>query len=129
MAGQYQSITDGAILVAVIIGWVALIDRLTYFMPWLGRLLEADKVCLVRDGQLIRRSMRREYLTPAELMSELRQNGVEDLSEIPRDYIEPDGNISVLKRRGAPRRVPNSGGPQLRAWRDGRRRSKRERKR
>src|SRR3546814_5867786 len=78
MAGQYQSITDGAILVAVIVGWVALIDRLTYFMPGIGRLLESDKVCLVRDGQMIRRSMRRAYITPEELMSELQLHGVED---------------------------------------------------
>ncbi|MBV7486146.1 DUF421 domain-containing protein [Bordetella sp. BOR01] len=101
MAGQYESITDGAILTATIVGWVALIDRLTYFMPWLGRLLEADKVCLVRDGRMIRRSMRQEYITPEELMSELRQHGVEDLSNIRRAYMEPDGNISVLKRPAA----------------------------
>jgi len=101
MAGQYQSITDGAILVATIVGWVALIDRLTYFVPLLGRLLEADKVCLVRDGQMIKRSMRREYISPEELMSELRQQGCKDLSDVQRAYIEPDGNISVLKRRGA----------------------------
>jgi len=100
MAGQYQSITDGAILVAVIVGWVALIDRLKYFVPGLGRLLESDKVCLVRDGQMMRRAMRREYITPAELMSELRQHGVEELSAIRRAYIEPDGHISVLKRGG-----------------------------
>ncbi|HYG42932.1 MAG TPA: YetF domain-containing protein [Bordetella sp.] len=101
MAGQYQSITDGAILVATIVGWVALIDRLTFFLPWLGRLLEADKVCLVRDGQMLRRNMRREYITPEELMSELRQHGFEDLSSVRRAYIEPDGNISVLKRPGS----------------------------
>jgi len=101
MAGQYQSITDGAILVATIVGWVALIDRLTYFVPWLGRLLEADKVCLVRDGKMVRRSMRREYITAEELMSELRQKGCEHLSDVRRAYMEPDGNISVLKRRGA----------------------------
>ncbi|MDM9557715.1 MULTISPECIES: DUF421 domain-containing protein [Bordetella] len=100
MAGQYESITDGAILVATIIGWVALIDRLSYFVPSFGRLLEADKVCLVRDGKMLQRSMRREYITPDELMSELRQRGIGHLSEIRRAYIEPDGNISVLKRRG-----------------------------
>ena len=101
MAGEYKSITDGAILVATIIGWVALIDRVTYFVPWIGRLLEADKVCLIRDGQILRRSMRREYITKEELMSELRQKGVDDVSKIRRAYIEPDGTISVLKQPGA----------------------------
>lgn len=101
MAGDYRSITDGAILVSVIVGWVALIDRLMYFVPALARLLEPHKVCLVRDGQLQKRCMRREYITQEELMSELRQNGCDDLADVRRAYIEPDGSISVLKRQGA----------------------------
>lgn len=102
MAGQYQSITDGAILVAVIVGWVALIDRLTYFLPWLDRMLEPKQICLVRDGRMLRRNMRREYITPDELLSELRLQGCHGLADVRRAYIEPDGNISVLKRPGAP---------------------------
>lgn len=102
MAGQYQSITDGAILVTVIVGWVALIDRLTYFLPWLDKLLEPRQICLVRDGRMLRRNMRREYITTEELLSELRQQGCHGLADVRRAYIEPDGNISVLKRPGAP---------------------------
>lgn len=98
MAGQYTSITDGIILVATIVCWVALIDRVAYLVPAFGHMLKSDPICLVRDGVPLRRNMRREYITLPELMSELRQQGVNDLSKVRRAYIETDGNISVLTR-------------------------------
>jgi len=98
MAGEYKSITDGMILVATIIGWTVAVDRLSYHIKPLGRWLSADRVCLVRDGQICRRNLRREYITKEELLSELRQRGVDDVKEVHRAYIEADGNISVIKR-------------------------------
>lgn len=98
MAGEYKSITDGAILVATIIGWTVLVDRMSYYIKPLGKLLTADRVCLVEDGRICRRNLRKEYITKDELMSELRQQGVNDVSQVHRAYIEADGNISVIKR-------------------------------
>lgn len=99
MSGEYQSVTDGAILIATLIGWTVLVDRLAYFIKPLDRLLTADRVCLVKDGQMCRRNMRKEYFTKEELYSELRQQGIESVSEVRRAYIEADGNISIIKRR------------------------------
>lgn len=98
MAGQYQSITDGMILVATIIGWTVAIDRLAYYVKPIGHLLTADRVCLVQDGQIRIRSLRKEFITKDELLSELRQHGVNDVNQVHRAYIEADGNISVIKR-------------------------------
>ncbi|CAM4019123.1 DUF421 domain-containing protein [Bordetella muralis] len=98
MAGQYESITDGMILVATIIGWTVAIDRLAYYVKPIGRLLTADRVCLVQDGQIRTRNLRKEFITKDELLSELRQQGVDDVNEVHRAYIEADGNISVIKR-------------------------------
>jgi uncharacterized membrane protein YcaP (DUF421 family) len=33
-------------------------------------------------------------------MSELRQQGFEDVAQVGRAYIEPDGNISVIPMNG-----------------------------
>ncbi|QWF52372.1 DUF421 domain-containing protein [Bordetella hinzii] len=99
MAGDYTSVTDGMLLVATIVGWAVIVDRLTYSVPLLARLLSSDRICLVRDGVIARRNLRREYITEEELMSELRLKGVEHLSEVRRAYIEADGNISVLRGR------------------------------
>ncbi len=99
MAGEYKSVLDGLVLISTIIGWTVLVDRVAYFFKPLGRLLESDRVCLVRDGVIARRALRREYLTEEELMSQLRLKGVLELSEVRRAYMEPDGDFSVIKRR------------------------------
>jgi len=98
MAGQYQSITDGLILVATIIGWTVIVDRLAYHVRPIGRFLAADRVCLIENGQIRARSLRKEFITKDELLSELRQRGIDDVNQVRRAYIEADGNISVIKR-------------------------------
>jgi hypothetical protein len=35
---------------------------------------------------------------PEELQAKLRENGIEDLSEVRKAYMEADGDVSVLKR-------------------------------
>lgn len=99
MAGEYTSIVDGLILVGTIVGWTVIVDRVGYFFQPVGRLLSSDRVCLVHDGVIARRNMRREFITEEELMSELRLKGISDLKEVHRAFMESDGNISVLKRR------------------------------
>lgn len=101
MAGEYKSILDGMVLVATIIGWTMAVDRVSYHVPAIRRWLSPEMVCLVRDGQIMRRNLRREYITEAELMAELRLHGISELSDVRRAYMEADGNISVLRRRAA----------------------------
>ncbi len=43
--------------------------------------------------------MRKESLNEEELMSELRQQGVERLDEVKRVYMEDDGHVSVIKKK------------------------------
>lgn len=99
MAGEYKSILDGLVLIATIVGWTVLVDRVSFFCKPLGRLLQSDRACLVRDGVIDRRALRREYLTEEDLMSQIRLKGVLELSEVRRAYMEPDGDISVIRRR------------------------------
>ncbi|VCU70792.1 hypothetical protein PIGHUM_02869 [Pigmentiphaga humi] len=98
MAAEYRSIIDGMVLVATIVGWSVIVDRLAYFVPSIGQLLTSSRVLLVRDGTLERRNLRREYITVDELMSELRLKGIDELGQVRRCYIEADGNISVLQK-------------------------------
>lgn len=99
MAGESESLSAGMIVVGTIILWSVFIDRIGYFFPRLEDWLMPDKVLLVRDGVVQRRGMRSEYLTMDELMTQLRQNNIENLSEVKRAYMEADGNISVITRK------------------------------
>jgi len=98
MSGEYKSVTDGAILVGTILAWDMLIDWLNYRVPALRGWLEAPPLLLVRDGRIIRRNLRHEFVTEDELKAKLREKGVAEISEVREARMESDGEVSVLKR-------------------------------
>ncbi|HEX2616826.1 MAG TPA: YetF domain-containing protein [Flavobacteriales bacterium] len=112
MAGGYDSITDGCLLVATIAGWNYLLDWAAFHSERVRRFVEGNPVQLVRNGRILRGNLRRELLTVADLMSALRTHGIDDISEVKLASMETDGEISVLKaekggepekaRRGSP---------------------------
>lgn len=97
MAGEYTTITDGLILISTLIGWNILLDWLAYRYHWVRRFAEPSTLLLVRDGRLLLRNMRREFITEEELWSQLRKEGIEHLSQVKAVYLEPDGNFSVIR--------------------------------
>lgn len=100
LGGGATTLFDGLVVAATVIGWSSLIDRLCYFVPAVGRLMEPSPICLVDDGRILKRNMRKQFVTRDELMEELRQNGVESLSDVKRVYLESDGEVSVIRRDG-----------------------------
>jgi uncharacterized membrane protein YcaP (DUF421 family) len=96
MAGEYRSLPDGIVLVATIIFWNYFFDWLTVKSEWFERLIEPPPLPLVKRGKLLRRNMRRELITEAELLGKLREQGVEDLSKVKLANIESDGQISLI---------------------------------
>jgi len=98
MIGDGTSASDGMLLIATLVVWNWSVDRLTYSFPALEKMLAGKRLCLVRDGKMQRREMRREYITTEELMAKLREQGSDDLSEVKAMFLEADGEISVLKK-------------------------------
>src|ERR1700712_384280 len=84
MAGGYNSITDGIVLVAVIIGWSYFLDWLGFHWPFFQQLLKPPKLLLVEDGKLLRKNMRKELITEEELMTEIRKGGFDKLEDIAK---------------------------------------------
>jgi uncharacterized membrane protein YcaP (DUF421 family) len=52
---------------------------------------------LIVNGRIIRTTLDQESMTEDELMTQLHLNGVEDISKVKAAYLEPNGEISVLK--------------------------------
>jgi uncharacterized membrane protein YcaP (DUF421 family) len=101
MAGEYRSITAGLVLVTTIAGWSYLFDWLSYHNKTIERLLQPAALPLIRNGVMLHRNMRRQFITSEELKSQLRQQGVARIEEVKNCYLEPDGQISVIKRSAA----------------------------
>ncbi len=97
MAGDYKSITEGVFLVLTIGVWDYALDWVGHKSPAMQRLLRPSALTLVENGKMNRRNMRQELITVEELMSQLRQQGIEDLKEVKRCCLEGDGEISVIK--------------------------------
>ncbi|ACL55564.1 DUF421 domain-containing protein [Methylobacterium nodulans] len=97
-SNEYKSLTEGVLLVLTIVGWNYGIDWLGYRFPAFERFITPRRLPLVVDGEICWRNMRREMITHAELMSQLRQQGIEDPAMVRIASIEGDGRISVIRR-------------------------------
>jgi uncharacterized membrane protein YcaP (DUF421 family) len=115
MIGEATSTTDAVVLISTLVFWNVLIDWASWRFRTVERLLAAQRLVLVRDGKRQRRNMRREFITDDELMSKLREQGLEDLGKVKRMYLEPDGEISLIREPDAgkapPPRPPKSAVP------------------
>lgn len=98
MAGQYTSITDGLLLVGTIIFWSFFVDWLGYRFKFIRHLTEPPPLLLICDGKMLWQNMKKELITESELLSQLREQGVDDISQVKEAFIEADGNVSVIMR-------------------------------
>jgi uncharacterized membrane protein YcaP (DUF421 family) len=98
MAGEYRTVTEGCILVGTIIGWDVFIDWLAFTFPRVQTVLEPPPLPLIQNGQILWRNLRKELVSELELMTKLREHGVEDPREVARAYMEPNGAVTVIKK-------------------------------
>jgi uncharacterized membrane protein YcaP (DUF421 family) len=101
MAGEYSSVSDAFILVGTLVAWNQFLDWLAFRFAAFQRLLEPAPLLLVDRGRILWRHMRLELLSRQELESKLREQGLDDLSQVEKAFIEPDGQITVVKRRAS----------------------------
>ena len=100
MIGSASSATDGMVLIATLVFWSYMLDFMSFKFPLVARFTSAPRMCLVRDGKLQRRNMRRELITDEELNARIRHEGVDDLADVKRMYLEADGEMSLIRRDG-----------------------------
>lgn len=111
MAGNYTSLPDGIVLVAVIIFWDYALDWLSFKSARFQRLIEPSPLLLVKNGRFLYRNMRKELVTEADLTKQLREQGVPDISKVKEAYMESDGQISIIedKEKHHPKRERRKG--------------------
>lgn len=97
MAGSYTSIADGLLLVFTIMAWDYFIDWLVFRFPIVERIFKPTRTCLVKNGRILWRNMRAEYVTKSELLEQLRIHEIEDVKEVKSACLEPNGEVSVIK--------------------------------
>jgi uncharacterized membrane protein YcaP (DUF421 family) len=99
MAGDYQSITDGLVLVCTLVFWSYALAWLSFHSPFWRRIVQPPRVQLVQRGRMLWKNLASEKITEDELMGELRTHGIEKVEDVNAAYIESDGMISVIARK------------------------------
>lgn len=99
MAGDYQSVPDGFVLIATIIGWSYALNWLSFHFVLFRRLALPHPLCIIKDGIKQDAALERELIADEELAEMLREHGIDNIADVKRAYLEPDGSVTVIRRR------------------------------
>lgn len=94
---QDYSVTAGILAISVFAVLTVVLSWVNLRWPRLRSITHGVPVVILRDGQPIDRSMRRERLSDDDLMAAARQQGFEYLTDIRLAVLEANGAISFFK--------------------------------
>src|SRR5690554_3347301 len=77
-------------------GLAIAIDRLTLKNIYIRKIIEGEPSVIIKSGKLMEKAMARANYDLAELMVQLRNKNIFNLSEVEEAVLEPDGQLSVL---------------------------------
>jgi len=98
MAGDSKSVTEAVLLIVTIVLWDFLFDWLGFKSKFFARILEPQTLKVIENGRLLRENMKSEMITYDEIMSQLRQNGIENIKDVEIGSLESDGHFSFIKK-------------------------------
>lgn len=98
MAGDSKSVTEAILLIVTIVLWDYVFDLLGYKSKFFERILEPKALQIIKDGKLLRENMKSEMITYDEIMSQMRQQGIEKISDVKQACLESDGHFSFIKK-------------------------------
>ena len=96
MAGEYRSLLDGVILVLTIVFWNYALDWLTLRSKIVEKFTYPPPVSLFRNHRMEHRNMRKQFVTEAQLMSMLREHGIDSVADVKAVFLEGSGHVSVI---------------------------------
>lgn len=79
-------------------GLAILLAQLGMRSLWLRKVLEGEATVVIENGRIMEENLRRIRIPTAELISELRTQGVFNISDVEYALFEPGGKISVQKK-------------------------------
>ena len=92
------SLTGASLAIGTFAFWGVVLSWVTYLFPRTRRLIEGEARVLVRNGELLPGSLKRDRLTRAEVESEMRLAGIASMRDVAWALLEPSGKISFIRR-------------------------------
>jgi uncharacterized membrane protein YcaP (DUF421 family) len=92
---------QGFVAIVVVAALKSMTAWLNYRYERLDKILEGEPMLIVKDGEFQPEGMRAELMNENDVLAALRLAGVEDMSEVRLAFVEPDGEISVVRQAWA----------------------------
>src|SRR5919202_1881775 len=91
--GDDNSVTGAIVGAVALFGINFTFKALAYRYPWADRVFEGSPSYLIKDGQYMDGTMRREQISKPELRAIAQRQGYESLEEVGTAILETDGTI------------------------------------
>ena len=92
------SLTGATLAISTFAFWGLVLSWLSYLSPRAAKVLEGEPRVIIRHGELLQHSTRRDRLTRSEIESEMRLAGISSMDEVSWAVLEPNGKMSFIKR-------------------------------
>ena len=99
------ALANGVLAFALLIGLQFAITWLSVRSPAVHNFVKAEPILLLHQGRFLRRAMKHERVTAAEILAALRAQGIVDVDEVEAVVLETDSTFSVVKSSAS---VPDS---------------------
>ena len=100
-----RAVNGSAPLVPTLVGGLVVVmlhrvvSHLCVHCHWLGTLVKGHSNVVIREGTVVEGSLRKESFSEADMLEDLRLNGVASPGEVELAHVERNGEISVIKRK------------------------------
>lgn len=101
LVGHDPSLTNSLIATCTLLLLVFLNSVVTYLNPRAERVVESSPSVLAHEGRLVERNMRKERITPDELLSTIHLQGYEELDQVKWAILQSNGQIAVIPKEEA----------------------------
>jgi uncharacterized membrane protein YcaP (DUF421 family) len=98
ITGPDNSVTGGAIIVAILLVFNRGVAMVRSRWPWFDALIEPPPTVVVQDGQISQPALDKEGLSETDVEMAIREHGVDKISEVKQAVLENDGSISVVTK-------------------------------
>jgi uncharacterized membrane protein YcaP (DUF421 family) len=89
-------VVAGVTSILVWSGLALAIDRLTLKNLYVNKIMKGEPIVIIKSGKLMEETMARAHYDLEELMTQLRDRGIFDLSQVEEAILETNGKLSVL---------------------------------
>ena len=99
LTGNNESVTGGIVAAVVLVGLGVFTSWLSTRSRRIDHLLQGSAKILIHDGKVNGALLRQLRITDEDLRAKLHANGLLNVHDVARAYVEADGDITIVKQR------------------------------